>query len=168
MLVRPDARYRDSFLAASAEFGDAWADGSGQYLGPRSGLDDPERFAAYLAALHADAEPGRPDDRVPCTLLWIVDGDEFIGFLAIRHRLDDFLLREGGHIGYSVRPGARRLGWATRSLAEALPLARELGIDRVLICCDETNAGSRAVIEANGGAYEDSRNGKRRYWIDAR
>jgi hypothetical protein len=43
----------------------------------------------------------------------------------------------------------------------------ELGISRVLVTCDEDNAGSRATIEKNGGIYEDSRGGKRRYWLDA-
>ena len=167
MLIRPDARLQASFLAAVGEFGDAWVDGSGQNVQARVGLDDPERFAAYVDRLLEDADEAVPreGDRVPCTFLWIVDGDDVIGFLAIRHRLNDFLLREGGHIGYSVRPSARRRGWARRSLAEALPLAHGLGIDPVLVTCDETNAGSRAVIEANGGVYEDSRSGKRRYWI---
>jgi predicted acetyltransferase len=45
--------------------------------------------------------------------------------------------------------------------------AARLGIDRVLLACDEDNAGSRRVIEAAGGVFEDVRNGKRRYWIDA-
>ena len=167
MLVRPDVRYHRSFLEADADFGVEWADGSGQHAFPRSGLDDEQAFAAYVARLLADAEPDTPraGDAVPCTFLWIVDGETVVGFLAIRHRLNDFLLREGGHIGYSVRPSARRRGWASRSLSEALPLAHELGIDAVLICCKEDNAASRAVIEANGGVYEDSRNGLRRYWI---
>jgi predicted acetyltransferase len=99
--------------------------------------------------------------------LWIVDGDVFLGSLAIRHELNDFLLNEGGHIGYSVRPSARRRGHAVKALADALPMARELGIFRALITCDEDNAGSRATIEKNGGIYEDTRNGKRRYWVDS-
>jgi predicted acetyltransferase len=80
--------------------------------------------------------------------------------------LNDFLLNEGGHIGYSVRPSARLRGHATRALAFALPIARGLGISRILITCNEDNAGSRATIEKNGGIYEDTRNGKRRYWVD--
>ncbi|MDD1477831.1 GNAT family N-acetyltransferase [Arthrobacter sp. H16F315] len=95
-----------------------------------------------------------------------MDGDAFLGSLAIRHELNDFLLNEGGHIGYSVRPSARRRGYASKALADALPVARDLGISRVLITCDEDNLGSRATIEKNGGVYEDSRNSKRRYWAD--
>jgi predicted acetyltransferase len=84
-----------------------------------------------------------------------------------RHGLNDYLFEQGGHIGYSVRPSARRRGFAGDALRDALPIARELGISRVLITCDETNVGSRRTIEKNGGIYEDSRKGKRRYWIDS-
>lgn len=45
-------------------------------------------------------------------------------------------------------------------------IARELGIRRVLLTCGEENFASRAAIEKNDGTYEDTRNGKRRYWID--
>jgi hypothetical protein len=35
----------------------------------------------------------------------------------------------------------------------------------VLVTCDTTNVGSRKVIEAGGGDFEDERGGKLRYWI---
>ena len=85
------------------------------------------------------------------------------GLLTIRHRLTPSLLNLGGHIGYDIRPGARRRGHATAMLAAARPVARELGIDPVLITCDENNTGSRKVIEANGGVLEDIRDGKLRF-----
>ena len=66
-----------------------------------------------------------------------------------------------------MRPSRRREGHAHRALKLALPEARALGLDRVLLTCDEDNDGSRLTIEGNGGVYEDSRNGKRRYWIPA-
>jgi predicted acetyltransferase len=73
----------------------------------------------------------------------------------------------GGHIGYDVRPSARRRGHATAMLAAALPVAGALGIDPVLTTCDEDNAGSRKVIEANHGALEDKRGVKLRFWVPA-
>ena len=39
---------------------------------------------------------------LPCTTLWYVEGAEYFGRLAIRHRLTDFLRDSGGHIGYDV------------------------------------------------------------------
>jgi predicted acetyltransferase len=50
-------------------------------------------------------------------------------------------------------------------LAAALPLARALGIDPALVTCDESNEGSRRVIEANGGRLEDKRGSELRFWV---
>ncbi|MFF1718675.1 GNAT family N-acetyltransferase [Streptomyces sviceus] len=99
------------------------------------------------------------------TNLWYVEDDTFLGRLSIRHRLTPHLLELGGHIGYVVRPGARRQGHATAMLAAALLVCRQLGVDRALVTCDATNTASRKVIEANGGEFEDRRGVKLRYWI---
>jgi predicted acetyltransferase len=128
---------------------------------------DPAVFAEYTLGLRAAAleDTPRPADRVPCTTLWWVEDDEYLGRLAIRHRLTPPLLEWGGHIGYDVRPTARRRGHATAMLAAALPLSRALGIDSALVTCDLDNVGSRRTIEKNGGVFEDVRAGKRRYWV---
>lgn len=167
-LVPPDLRLRRSWAEAVAEFGDETMHGSG--LWDFDHVDTTEAGAAEIVAFllaYADPATELPADRVHCTYLWIVDdSDEFVGYLAIRHALTPWLLEEGGHIGYGVRPSRRREGHATRALALAVRRAADLGIDRALLTCDEDNVASRLTIEHCGGVYEDSRNGKRRYWID--
>ena len=89
-----------------------------------------------------------------------------VGFLNLRLRLNDHLLQEGGHIGYSIRPSARGKGLAKEQLRQGLQVAKSKNIKCALVTCDCDNAASRAVILANGGALEDIRAGKERYWID--
>lgn len=128
---------------------------------------DPAEFASYARRLRADAqeESPRPDGYVPATTLWWVNDEVYLGRLTIRHRLTTHLRDVGGHIGYDVRPSARRRGHATAMLAAAFPVARGLGIDSVLVTCYHDNIASRKVIETNGGVLKDQRGGKLRYWV---
>ncbi|WP_329457919.1 GNAT family N-acetyltransferase [Streptomyces sp. NBC_01497] len=172
-LVAPDARFRASFLAAIQEFVTGAEGDSGQVVAGQemerygAGWARPAVFASYVDGLNAERfeETPRVEGWVPCTHLWFVEGDEFLGRLSIRHRFTPFLLEFGGHIGYSVRPSARRRGHATAMLRASLPLAGELGLDEVLVTCDATNVASKKVIEAAGGRFEDRRGEKLRYWI---
>ena len=126
-----------------------------------------EGFRHYLDHLAADASESTPRASylVPSTTYWWIDAATYLGRISIRHRLTPRLLEVGGHIGYDVRPSARRRGHATAMLAAVLPHAKELGIDPALVTCDTDNIGSRKVIEANGGVFEDERSGKLRYWV---
>lgn len=89
---------------------------------------------------------------------------------SIRHRLNEHLLRIGGHIGYGIRPSERNKGYATMQLALALDKAKEMGLTRVLLTCDKYNIGSAKTIINNGGILdsEDIIDGIeiQRYWIE--
>ena len=108
-----------------------------------------------------------PKNRVPSIQFVLFDkSDHALGFLNLRLRLNEGLLNHAGHIGYSIRPSERGKGYAKEYLRQGLQVAKEKNIKRVLVTCSTENPASRAVILANGGVYEDVRNGTERYWID--
>jgi len=130
-------------------------------------------FRRYLDVL-AERERGEnlPENQVPSTFLFAFAGNSIVGRASIRHALNPFLERFGGHIGYVVVPEYRRQGYATAILRQALQIARQkLGLTRVLLTCDDDNVGSIRTIEKNGGVLEnivtgpEGARGKRRYWI---
>ena len=132
-------------------------------------------FRRYLEILvEQDQGVSLPSpEHVPSTFLFAFVGTRIVGRVSIRHSLNEYLERVGGHIGYVVVPEFRRRGYATAILRLALPIARAkcAGATRVLVTCDDDNIGSIRTIEKNGGVLENVVGGpglkaKRRYWID--
>jgi predicted acetyltransferase len=132
-------------------------------------------FSRYLEVL-AEQKRGidLPPNHVPSTFLFAFVGPRIVGRVSIRHSLNAFLERVGGHVGYVVVPEFRRLGYATMILRLSIQIAREkLGIGRILVTCDDDNIGSIRTIEKNGGILDNVVSGpdldkpKCRHWIEA-
>ncbi len=134
-------------------------------------------FRRYLDVL-AEQQQGinLPSSRhVPSTFLFAFVGARIVGRTSIRHRLNEFLEREGGHLGYVVVPEFRRQGYATAILGLAVTIARKKsGTNRLLVTCDDDNIASIKTIEKNGGLLEnivaspDLERPIRRYWIETK
>lgn len=157
-LIPPTTRLHTAWLAAHAEWGPgSHEDGFG--LLPTDEVESSAGFAAWVARLSGEEQ---------CTYRWIVDGDGVLGGIALRHGWNDYV-RWAGHIGYGVRPSARRQGLATWALGRMLEEARLSGVDRVLVVCEADNLASARTIERNGGVLDgiaDTEHGPaRRYWI---
>lgn len=126
-------------------------------------------FDYYLENLEITKET--EDGRVPDTTLFCLDKDRnvFVGAVNIRHYLNEGLLATGGHIGDGVRPSERRKGFATEMVRLSLIECKKLGINKVLMCCDKENIGSKKSIINNGGILENEvfeEDGiTERYWI---
>ena len=169
-LTAPSMEWDEEIMAFRREF--AEAGGSMDGCGPLRRFTRTEDWLDYVKML--DDPETVPPDLVPMTQYLCVRTEDrkLVGVIQIRRRFNDYLEKYAGHIGYSVRPGERRKGYATRMLGLVLPECARLGIPRVLVCCVRGNEGSRRVILNNGGVYESTvflpERGLylERYWID--
>lgn len=162
-LRRPTLADKEAILSMMAEFEETQSAHDG-------GFWDAEAFV-YEAWLESNRDMemglGIPEGWVPAVQLVAFARDgQAVGFLNLRLRLSAYLLEEGGHIGYSIRPSERGKGYAKEALRQGLQIAKEKNIKRALVTCSTENPASRAVILANGGQFEDVRNGTERYWIE--
>ena len=105
---------------------------------------------------------------------WAVDGDRFIGEFQLRPELTQEIMNGIGSIGYAVRVSEQGKGYGTEILKQGLRIAKERGMDRVLLNINNENAASIRVCEKLGGqlmdvidAYNDAEgfHRMRRYWI---
>lgn len=99
-----------------------------------------------------------PDGQMQATqFLYVRESDKKLcGMILVRHCFNNFPEKFAGHIGYSVCPSMRQRGIATQMLRDCLPFCKSIGLDKVLISCRADNEGSRRVILANGGVYENT------------
>jgi len=131
-------------------------------------------FGALIKRLDDDSRGiGIPEGFVPHSTFWLVsDERELVGVSNLRHALTPRLLREGGNVGYGIRPSKRGNGYASLLLKLTLEKAGATGLDRVLLTCGKGNVASARVIVKNGGVLdseeyiEERKEIIQRYWID--
>lgn len=170
MLVRPTEEYLAELSSYKKDF--LQNSDSMDGCGPLRRYDDMKEYIdmtnRYLS------QETLPEGMVMATqFLCIRKSDsKLVGMIQVRHYFNDYLEKYAGHIGYSVRPSERRKGYATWMLKNIKPFCRSINLDKILVCCIDSNEGSRRTILKNGGIYEstvfceDKNENLERYWID--
>jgi predicted acetyltransferase len=132
-----------------------------------------DNFGELIAKLERNSKgQALPAGFVANSTYWLVAQSEIVGVSNLRHSLTPRLRKEGGNIGYGVRPSARGRGLGTELLRQTLGKAKEIGLSKVLLTCGKDNIRSVRVILANRGVFEseeflEERNEViQRYWID--
>lgn len=166
-LIVPCKKYYSSYIEAIQEFSNHKVD-TYEFL-------DASKYDIFEKIQNFKTGKNLPLNYVKATYLWLVEDDEFIGEVSIRHELTDSLLCFGGNIGYGIRYSKWNKGYGTIMLSLALKYAKEvIGLDKVLITCNDNNLGSAHVIEKNFGVLQDKiinvidgvERITRRYWIE--
>ena len=136
------------------------------------GLDKVDAYEAWLARLQCNScdETVLPGLVPASTFLAVLAEDgRVVGMIDIRHRLNEYLRKLGGHVGYGLHPDERGKGYGTEMLALGLEECRKLGLEKVLLTCNKDNIASASVMLKNGAVLEnevpDGEKTIQRYWI---
>jgi predicted acetyltransferase len=153
-LITPTTDRHAAWLEAHAEWGPGVHE-VGFGLLPSDDVETPAGFAAWVTRLTDD---GSTEYR------WIVEDERVLGGIALRHE-GSAQVRRTGHVGYGIRPSARRRGLASWALARVLDDARAFGMPLVVLVCEPGNLASAKTIERHGGVREDDAGEAWRYRI---
>lgn len=165
-LITPKPEHKQNALAYRQDhldYGELKMPGS-------NGFAKAESYENWLDSL-GFIKTGRHGHLVPSTTYFAMVNNEIVGVVNIRHKLNDDLLKIGGHIGFSIRPSQRRKGYATQMLRLTIEKCMEMGIEKALVTCNKDNIGSKMTIEKNGGMLENEYIGEKgdvslRFWIN--
>ena len=154
VLFKPDISFEDDIHSFRKEMLDAKSSMDG--TGPLYRMDNIKEWLEFNQ--RCESVDTVPENWVTCEqCIYVREVDnKIVGMTQIRHYFNEFLEKYGGHIGYSVRPGERRKGYAKMMLADCLNICKSYGLKDVLITCIQGNEGSKHTILANGGVYEST------------
>lgn len=151
-LIDPTVKFKDSYLLlvkAAKENGDINEMGNAYREG--------ETFDDMIKRLEDRSKGKNIVSRdVPSSMKWIVENEEVVGTIDLRHLLNKNYFERLGHIAYYIHPLKRNKSYATKALSLAIKLYKEKGVKRILITCYSDNEASKKVILKNGGIFEKS------------
>jgi predicted acetyltransferase len=168
-LESPNPHHRAAFIAAAHSYA---ASGDATLIQRyRQAIHDFDGFLGTLSDMASGI--GLAASWVPMRSYFLLkEQATIVGVARLRTRLTSALELDGGHIGYDIVPGYRRLGYGTELLRLSLGQARAAGLTRVIVITEPANLGSINIIERNGGRFLDEQvvnsQGKRmrRYLIE--
>jgi predicted acetyltransferase len=145
----PNETFQNSYRELIREFIDA-----GEPLIPFPLTFPNDDFPAFLSRLAAATRgEGLRPGAVAHSTFWLVADHEVVGVSNLRHSLTESLRREGGNIGFGVRPSARQRGYAKELLRHTLLRAGQMGLSEILLTCAKSNVASARTILSQGGIF---------------
>lgn len=147
-LIFPNMIYKEKAIQFINEFYEYNSDINGS--GALDGYLEKSTYEEWIKKVLADIDIANiTQPRVPALTYFHVheNDDRIVGMINIRLALNDFLEKEGGHVGYCIRPTERKKHYATNMLIDALKVYDTFGIGEVIVSCDKSNVASANVVK---------------------
>lgn len=107
-----------------------------------------ENFDGYLKDLQLYSMGMKiPQGDVPASTFWLINEEEVVGVVRVRHEDVDC----AGHIGYDISPNFRHRGYGYEILKLVLEKALKIGLEEIILTCNIENNASKKIIEKNNG-----------------
>ena len=106
VLVKPSGEYLEKIYLYRKEFRE-----NNEHMYGTAGLERVENIEEWLELVEKNKyKETYSKDFVPSSQFLTIrkNDNKVVGMINIRHRLNDNLLRTGGHIGYSIRKSERK------------------------------------------------------------
>ncbi len=167
-------RRNPSFMSAYKEYCQEFWDNNILWFRPTNPQNIDANWFERTADWYAKKEQGLVPGYAKGFHYWAVDDGRFIGEFQLRPDLDEDLMTGIGSIGYSVRITEWGKGYGKGILKQGLDIARDFGLDKVLLTINDDNIISSHICEMNGGILMDKITVEnkdegvhimRRYWI---
>ena len=151
-LVNPTIKYKDSYLNLVKN-----AKENGDISEMGNAYRENETFETMIIRLK-NRSKGKNISKldVPSSIKWIIENDEIVGTIDLRHQLNKSYYERLGHIAYYIHPLKRKKGYATKALGLAIKWYKKKPINQILITCYSDNKASKKVSLKNGGVFEKS------------
>lgn len=119
-----------------------------------------DNYEGWLEKLDNDSNLIPTEEKVPARTYFLIreNDNRIVGMINIRLTLNERLRKNGGHIGYGIRPTERGNGYNKINLYLGLLVCHEYGIKEVYLDADELNPASWRTMEALGGVLVEKYN----------
>ena len=88
--------------------------------------------------------------KIPYSTFWLVNDEKKVfGIIRIRHKS----IPVHGNIGYDVPPRYRNKGYGTKLLELSLSRAKGIGLNNIILTCEEGNIFSEKIIRSSNGIF---------------
>lgn len=121
-----------------------------QDINVANGLSKKE-FRQYCAILELANKNIMLDYIVPPTTWFVLfDKKTPIGWFSLRNEKLPQTFLHSGHIGYTIKPSKRKMGYATKGLSQIIQLVKVLGYKKLFVTTDDKNVPSQNLIKKFG------------------
>lgn len=114
---------------------------------------------AFIERANSSAGINLLEGHVPDTYFFLFDESQIVGIFKLRHRLNEFLRKGSGHIGYAILPEFRKMGYASKGLSLAIREIVKLVPEyerEIYLSCNLDNIASLKVQKKNGAYIHHS------------